>query len=43
MLLISADLDEILALSDVILVMYDGRITASLRPARPPPSCWART
>ncbi len=37
MLLISADLDEILALSDVILVMYDGRITASLVPAEATP------
>jgi ABC-type uncharacterized transport system ATPase subunit len=37
MLLISADLDEILALSDVILVMYDGRITASLTPGEATP------
>ncbi|MEO5834806.1 MAG: ABC transporter ATP-binding protein [Nakamurella sp.] len=37
MLLISADLDEVLALSDVILVMYDGRITASLTPGEATP------
>ena len=36
-LLISADLDEVLALSDVILVMYDGRIIASLKPAEATP------
>ena len=36
-LLISADLDEILALSDVILVMFDSRITASLAPAEATP------
>ncbi len=36
-LLISADLDEILALSDLILVMYDGRVNATLRPAQASP------
>jgi general nucleoside transport system ATP-binding protein len=36
-LLISADLDEVLALSDVILVMYDGRIIASLKPSEATP------
>lgn len=36
-LLISADLDEILALSDVIVVMFDGRITARLTPAEATP------
>ena len=37
MLLISADLDEVLALADVILVMYDGRIVASMTPAEATP------
>jgi simple sugar transport system ATP-binding protein len=31
-LLISADLDELIGLSDRILVMFDGRVTASLDP-----------
>jgi simple sugar transport system ATP-binding protein len=31
-LLISADLDELIGLSDRILVMFDGRITAELDP-----------
>ena len=33
-LLISADLDELIGLSDRILVMFDGRITARLDPGR---------
>ncbi len=37
-LLISADLDEILTLSDRILVMYDGRITAELDPRSATPA-----
>ena len=36
-LLISADLDELIGLSDRILVMYDGRITATLDPATATP------
>jgi simple sugar transport system ATP-binding protein len=35
--LVSADLEEILALSDRILVMYDGRINATLSPATATP------
>ncbi|CAB4868045.1 unannotated protein [freshwater metagenome] len=35
--LISADLDELIGLSDTILVMYDGRITATLDPATATP------
>ena len=37
-LLISADLDELIGLSDTILVMYDGRITARLDPATATPA-----
>ncbi len=36
-LLISADLDELIGLSDRILVMYDGKITATLDPAEATP------
>ncbi|MFM8562528.1 MAG: ABC transporter ATP-binding protein [Acidimicrobiia bacterium] len=36
-LLISADLEELIGLSDTILVMFDGRITAELDPARATP------
>jgi general nucleoside transport system ATP-binding protein len=36
-LLISADLDELIGLSDTILVMYDGRITTTLDPASATP------
>lgn len=36
-LLISADLDELIGLSDTILVMYDGMITARLDPATATP------
>ncbi|MEY4229819.1 MAG: hypothetical protein RLZZ362_668 [Actinomycetota bacterium] len=36
-LLISADLDELIGLSDTILVMYDGAITARLDPATATP------
>ncbi|MEN9507128.1 MAG: hypothetical protein RI958_3054 [Actinomycetota bacterium] len=36
-LLVSADLDELIGLSDTILVMYDGRITARLDPATATP------
>ena len=36
-LLISADLDELIGLSDTILVMYDGAITATLDPAKVTP------
>ena len=36
-LLISADLEELIGLSDRILVMYDGRITAQLDPATATP------
>ena len=36
-LLISADLDELIGLSDTILVMYDGHITARLDPATATP------
>jgi ABC-type uncharacterized transport system ATPase subunit len=36
-LLISADLDELIGLSDTIVVMYDGRITARLDPATATP------
>ena len=36
-LLISADLDELIGLSDTILVMYDGKITATLDPATATP------
>jgi general nucleoside transport system ATP-binding protein len=36
-LLISADLDELIGLSDTILVMYDGAITAKLDPATATP------
>ncbi len=32
-LLVTADLEELLALSDRIIVMFDGRITADLKPA----------
>ena len=32
-LLISADLEELIGLSDTILVMFDGRVTAELDPA----------
>ena len=32
-LIISAELDEIMALSDRILVMFDGRVVAETRPA----------
>ena len=35
-LLVSAELGEILALSDRILVMYEGRILAEVRPPRRP-------
>ena len=37
MLLISADLEELIGLSDTILVMYDGMITAQLDPANATP------
>lgn len=36
-LLISADLDELIGLSDTILVMFDGAITATLDPAKVTP------
>ncbi len=36
-LLISADLEELIGLSDTILVMFDGKITASLDPAAATP------
>ncbi len=36
-LLISADLEELIGLSDRILVMYEGRITAELDPAKATP------
>jgi simple sugar transport system ATP-binding protein len=36
-LLVSADLEELIGLSDTILVMYDGRITAQLDPAEATP------
>ena len=36
-LLISADLEELIGLSDTILVMFDGRITATLDPATATP------
>ncbi len=36
-LLISADLEELIGLSDTILVMFDGKITASLDPATATP------
>lgn len=36
-LLISADLDELIGLSDRIIVMYDGKITAQLDPATATP------
>ena len=36
-LLVSADLEELIGLSDTILVMYDGRITATLDPATATP------
>lgn len=36
-LLISADLDEVLVLSDLVLVMYDGRVTATLKPSEATP------
>ena len=36
-LLISADLEELIGLSDTILVMFDGRITAELDPAEATP------
>jgi len=31
-LLVSADLDELIGLSDTLLVMFDGRIAAELNP-----------
>jgi simple sugar transport system ATP-binding protein len=37
LLLISADLEELIGLSDRIVVMYNGRITAELDPARATP------
>ena len=37
-LLISEDLDELLALADRIAVMYEGRIAAIARPGRRPTS-----
>ncbi|MEI7547526.1 MAG: heme ABC transporter ATP-binding protein, partial [Actinomycetota bacterium] len=36
-LLISADLEEVIGLSDRILVMFDGRINAHLTPAEATP------
>ena len=36
-LLISADLEELIGLSDRILVMFDGRITAQLDPTTATP------
>ena len=36
MLLISAELDEIYALSDRILTLYEGRITGEYPPDAPP-------
>ncbi len=36
-LLVSADLEELIGLSDQILVMFDGRITARLRPSEATP------
>ena len=36
-LLISADLEELIGLSDTILVMFDGAITATLDPAKVTP------
>ena len=33
MLLVSADLEELIGLSDTLLVMYGGRIVAKLDPA----------
>jgi simple sugar transport system ATP-binding protein len=36
-LLISADLEELIGLSDRIVVMFDGRITAELDPRRATP------
>ena len=36
-LLISADLDELIGLSDTILVMYDGMVTTVLDPATATP------
>jgi simple sugar transport system ATP-binding protein len=36
-LLVSADLEELIGLSDTILVMFDGRITAELNPANATP------
>jgi simple sugar transport system ATP-binding protein len=36
-LLISADLEELIGLSDRILVMFDGRVTAQLDPATATP------
>ena len=36
-LLISADLEEVIGLSDRILVMFDGRITAQLSPSEATP------
>ena len=35
--LVSADLDELIGLSDTLLVMYGGRIVATLDPARVTP------
>jgi len=37
LLLISADLDELINLSDVLLVMYEGRIVATLDPSEVTP------
>ena len=37
MLLLSADLEELIGLSDRILVMFEGRITAELDPAMATP------
>ena len=37
-ILISADLDELIGLSDTLLVMYEGRVVATLDPAEVDPS-----
>lgn len=37
MLLISADLEEVIGLSDRILVMFDGQINAELEPSKATP------
>jgi ABC-type uncharacterized transport system ATPase subunit len=37
-LLVSVELDEIMSLSDRILVMFDGRIVGEAIPIRPPPT-----